>query len=862
MAMRLSTAKSEAYMRKVFYRLGLSIGYHPWRYILGLLLFTALSSIGFLRFHQRNNARITFTDSESASHKESQIVQQFLQQNGTLNMIEVMIEARDNGSLLREKHRQQVWDLVYEISNNITSEDSKGQTLTYKNMCDPYCQKNDPFFALLKIYNQNFSRVDITYPTMELLGEKIFIAANVYDVTVDPKTQVLLGFRTAILRYYMVHPETKPLTIWEEKLVRILYDSNEYDLLRCGAASDNLVANEVRDMGNKTVPLLSISLAVLTVFLMLCSFRYERRESKPFESIIGAATPLLAGVTTVGLVSATGLAFQSIVVSTLFLVLAIGIDDVFIMLAAWHHTEKSLEIPKRVAEMVQVSGCSMTVTSITNLISFGNGVLSSTPVLQTFAIYSVVASIICYLYQLILFPAILSLTAHNEYRKIVVESRNTCLSETFTPIKYAGIFHDRAWRRLAREVGKRWMRVLTILVLIAYWIITYYGISMVETDLSVQKLAPKDARIVKFKTRYDEAIKDMQTFVVVITNPGNLSDVHRLDAVKSIVHDYESASHSYGPASTFCFLFSYMDYITFLEEEEDDKNVGFTYTHIPSFLTSDPYWKGTLRVNETACEQNDQHCIHSFLFTTGFTTLVRYNEMFPLIQEWREIARKYPDFGVYAYSERSTFADQTNVLGDVIWQTLYSEVICMGLSFIVFIPDLVSIASAMFSLLSVNLGVFGFLSLWGVGIDPISMAALLMSIGFSVDISAHISYHYYQVKAKNPVEKLEDAFLNIGWPTVQGGLSTLFAMLPILIKPSYLGLVFLKTVALVTIIGLVHGLIVLPVLLSMLTAVKEKFGKDTIASTDQEGSESGSSTCTIKPHRISIKSFTADKPVH
>ncbi|KHJ86908.1 patched family protein, partial [Oesophagostomum dentatum] len=272
--------------------------------------------------------------------------------------------------------------------------------------------------------------------------------------------------------------------------------------------------------------------------------RYKRRESKPIEALLGAATPLLAGVTTIGLVSATGLAFQSIVVSTLFLVLAIGIDDVFIMLAAWHRTEKSLDIPQRIAEMVEVSGCSMTVTSITNLISFGNGVLSSTPVLQTFAIYSVVASVICYLYQLILFPAILTLTAHNEYKKIDDnECGPTCLPEELTPIKHAGIFHDKAWRCLARVVGKPWMRTLTILVLIVYWCITYYGISIVETDLSVQKLAPPEARIVKFKIRYDQAIKNMQTFAVIVTTPGDLRDENRLRAIKNMIKDYETASY-------------------------------------------------------------------------------------------------------------------------------------------------------------------------------------------------------------------------------------------------------------------------------------------------------------------------------
>ena len=129
------------------------------------------------------------------------------------------------------------------------------------------------------------------------------------------------------------------------KLVHLLYDSHKYPLLQGGAASDNLVAKEVKAMGTRTAPLLSIALLLLAFFLVTCSFRYKRRwellcakitkfrESKPLEALLGAGIPILAGLTTVGMVSATGLAFQSIVVSSLFLLLAIGKISLFKCLA-------------------------------------------------------------------------------------------------------------------------------------------------------------------------------------------------------------------------------------------------------------------------------------------------------------------------------------------------------------------------------------------------------------------------------------------------------------------------------------------------------------------------------------------------
>jgi multidrug efflux pump subunit AcrB len=40
------------------------------------------------------------------------------------------------------------------------------------------------------------------------------------------------------------------------------------------------------------------------------------------------------------------------------------------------------------------------------------------------------------------------------------------------------------------------------------------------------------------------------------------------------------------------------------------------------------------------------------------------------------------------------------------------------------------------SIISINCGVFGYMTFWGVNLDAVSMISIIMSIGFAVDLSA------------------------------------------------------------------------------------------------------------------------------
>ena len=110
----------------------------------------------------------------------------------------------------------------------------------------------------------------------------------------------------------------------------------------------------------------------------------------------------------------------------------------------------------------------------------------------------------------------------------------------------------------------------------------------------------------------------------------------------------------------------------------------------------------------------------------------------------------------------------------------------------------------------------GYMTLWDVSLDSISMINLIMCIGFSVDFSAHISYAYLAAKVDTPAERVDECLYALGMPILQGGLSTILGILTLILAPSYIFITFFKTVFLVIFFGAMHGIFLLPVLLSLL----------------------------------------------
>merc|ERR1719270_93837 len=110
----------------------------------------------------------------------------------------------------------------------------------------------------------------------------------------------------------------------------------------------------------------------------------------------------------------------------------------------------------------------------------------------------------------------------------------------------------------------------------------------------------------------------------------------------------------------------------------------------------------------------------------------------------------------------------------------------------------------------------GFMHFWGMTINITTCITLVIAVGLCIDQAAHIAHTFLVTQEPDKNKRAIITLTEIGSPVMSGGVSTFLAFSIASTSESHVFLTFFKIFTLVVIFGLFHGLVFLPVILSLL----------------------------------------------
>jgi len=303
---------------------------------------------------------------------------------------------------------------------------------------------------------------------------------------------------------------------------------------------------------------------------------------------------------------------------------------------------------------------------------------------------------------------------------------------------------------------------------------------------------------------------------IVIAKAPNMTDPEARKMVAKMVEEFEMIpEYGIGKKGTQMWLREYQKYANmtgaYLANDHQSWVAGvYRWSQLFAFYklwSQDFVWDNV--------ENMAQIQMQSFRFRIGVTEFHNPSDLVQVTAELRGLAKKYPEMSIVTYQQSRSIADQLNVILPNTIQNDSIALVCMVIISLLLIPNPICSLWIGISIVTIDIGVIGFLALWGVKLDPISMITIIMSIGFSIEFCAHITYGFVSDDRQlSPTERCIDSLEKLAWPVLHGSASTILGVTVLAFINSYMVLVFFKTIFLVLIIGAFHALVWLPIVLS------------------------------------------------
>ena len=482
----------------------------------------------------------------------------------------------------------------------------------------------------------------------------------------------------------------------------------------------------------------------------------------------------------------------------IFLLIGIGMDGIFLLLSSWSRSEAvSRDLVTRMSVTYSDAAVSLTITQLTNILSFAVGAaVPGFPCVEIFCVYAASGLIFCYLWTITVFGAFLALSGHlehsNRHSLLMMKVKSKSLAEANSSSWLYKLFFvggiDPADPSNAKDNKEEKMmaffrnviapilnhnpfKALILLFFVLYLGMSALGIYHMKEGLQLSNLAMEDSHVIPHFEINDRYFRDFTyRLQVVLPEEIDYQDEKVQEQLVKMLTTLEGSEYISNNTNFRQF------WLTEFLEVAKENFILFDISTKESFMTNlkifmEEIHNFTISADVKFNEEGTK-VTASRLFLQ--TERIEDSQVeLKMLLSLRELASSLP-FKVILFHPLFFIFDQ---FAEVFNQTVICVCLCvaiMSIIILLFIPSKICVIWVVFAVISVEVGVLGMMSFFGINLDVISMIVLIMGIGFSVDFSAHISYHYLSADQEHgPEERLAHCLHALGPPILQGQINLL-----------------------------------------------------------------------------------------
>ncbi|XP_036116921.1 patched domain-containing protein 3-like [Molossus molossus] len=839
---RCHTDCLEAPLSRAFRGLGWEVGSHPWIFLLVPILLTAVLGTGltYISTDAEEILEEQYTPIRSLAKAERRFVQEHFttddsnhfsvfRKSTEVHLASILVVSHTD-SLLEQEILSEVSKLDKAVQAlNVTQDD--GTQILYSQVCaknQGFCVPSNPLLFAWQL-NKNLNLRSITFPIYNQNGKPIPLAGTLGGTTLGNQigpNQLLVEAKAMRLQYYLTTKEGEDNAHSKTWLVHFLNQfSNMEESLALKMIQVVYFTSLSRQLEfeatSKTViPLFYLAYVLIILFSIVSCYRCDCVRNKMCVAVFGVISTAFSVLSGFGLLLFIGVPFVTIVKNSPFLILGVGVDDMFIMISGWQKTKLMDSIKERMSHVYSKVAVSITITTVTNVLAFYTGIMTSFRSVRYFCIYTGTTLLFCYFYTITGFGAFMALDGKREVVCLRWLKKPNILDHKCSSLKRCCCFpfdslqeeHEadiHPMNLFFRDYFGPFListksKLFVVLLYILYLVISIYGCFHVKEGLDLRNLASDDSYITPYFDVDEEYFPEYGPKVmVIVTETLDYWDKYARQKLEKCLADFEDNDYVHKNLTEF-WLREYVQYLEAKRQDVNDKNTFIN--SISSFIVDFPLFKFDVNISSP----DEISSSRAFIQTTGISSSANKKKM---LLQLRNLAEKC-EIPLKVYNHAFIYFDQYTAITENTIRNVIVASIAMLVVSLLLIPNPLCSLWVTFAITSVIVGVTGFMAFWNVNLDSISMINLVICIGFSFDFSAHISYAFVSSSKPSVNQKSIEALYMLGYPVLQSAMSTVIGVCVLSAAKAYIFRTFFKIMFLVMFFGAVHGLIFIPVFLT------------------------------------------------